>query len=175
MKIASKSPKREEIINKIIDSLTSDKITKVLRPNHPEKIYKAFMYPHLRDAIRDLYIQYRNYPKDKAEEHAKKSIIAEIDRSKTLHAFTFLGTKHRPDIILKFENTTIAIEIKVGDSGTSIREGIGQSIVYTTHYGFCIYVFIDSTRKDIVGGVEKKEKELIDELWENHNIRFIIV
>jgi len=46
----------------------------------------------------------------------------------------FLIVFHRPDMIVEFKDLNIAIEIKKVDNGSSIREGIGQCMIYSKYF-----------------------------------------
>ena len=87
-----------------------------------------------------------------------------------------MGTENRPDMVVDMNGLKIAIEFKKGKSGSDVRAGIGQSIIYSTHYDFVLYFFIDisddKTIKNAQGGVN--ETEFVELLWEQYNIKFIV-
>ena len=116
--------------------------------------------------------------KKRAEEIKETGFKWEQKIKTTVSHFDFLSTKHRPDSILEINpNLRIAIEIKKGDSGSAIRSGIGQSIVYATQFNFVVYFFVDITPGlDIKNSMTAQREEiLIQSLWDNYNIRFNIV
>lgn len=58
------------------------------------------------------------------------------------------GFKHHPDLTIGNDGT--AIELKVIQSGHSIREAIGQALCYRTHYRFAIMALMDLTKDRLV-------------------------
>jgi hypothetical protein len=75
------------------------------------------------------------------------------------------------------EGVTIAIEFKKGDRGSAIREGFGQSIIYSTAYDFVMYMFIDTSLdgKIVNGSTAVNEQKFLQNLWDNFNVKFAIV
>lgn len=75
------------------------------------------------------------------------------------------------------EDLRIAIEVKSDDSGSGIRNGLGQALVYSTDYDFVIYLMIDKSQDSAIANSTKNdlEKALIDRLWNSHNIRMVLV
>lgn len=78
---------------------------------------------------------------------------------------------------MKVGGLKIALEVKVGDSGQQIREGIGQAIVYSTKYDFVVYLFVDnSPNKKVLSSVYGlQEQRLAEQLWSEFNVRFHVV
>ena len=100
----------------------------------------------------------------------------EGDVNTTVNHILFMGTRNRPDMVVEMNGIKIAIEFKKGKTGADLRAGIGQSLIYATHYDFVLYLFVDiSDDKKIQnaqGGVN--ELSLTGELWDNYNIKFIV-
>jgi len=71
----------------------------------------------------------------------------------------------------------VAIEIKRGSSGSDLRSGIGQSIIYSTHYDFVITLFIDTSDDKRVFNARQGSNEInfTETLWKNYNIKFITI
>ena len=88
----------------------------------------------------------------------------------------FMGTKNDPFLIVDMHGVKIAIELKKGKRGIDLKDGIAQSMIYSTYYDFVLFLFMDvSEEKRIVnaqGGVN--EKSLVYELWKQWNIKFMI-
>ena len=61
--------------------------------------------------------------------------------------------------------------------GSSLREGIGQSLVYASAFDFVVYLYVDISKdkkiRDAKNGTH--EQALIQELWEDHNALFEVV
>ena len=95
-----------------------------------------------------------------------------------MKSFTFYGTNHRADAVFEVEeNFRLAIEIKKGNSGSSIRSGLGQSIVYSANYDFVLYFFLDTTPNKSIANADRAphENDLTENLWDDFNIRFIVL
>ena len=88
-----------------------------------------------------------------------------------------MGTSNRPDMTVEANGVRVAIEFKKGYNGSSLRDGFGQSIIYSTAYDFVIYMFIDiSDEKKIVNGATSVvEQAFLEKLWDNFNIKFLVV
>jgi len=71
----------------------------------------------------------------------------------------------------------VAIEFKRGQSGSSLREGFGQSLIYSTAYDFVIYMFIDTSdeKKIVNGATSVAEQSFLKNIWDNFNIKFLVV
>jgi len=78
---------------------------------------------------------------------------------------------------LSIYDLRIAFEIKKGNDSAAVRAGIGQSIVYSTQYDFVLYFFVDTTAGGDIYNAQsgEKEKQLIESLWNNYNIKFKVV
>ena len=88
----------------------------------------------------------------------------------------FMGTKNDPFLIIDMHGVKTAVELKKGKRGIDLKDSIAQSMIYSTHYDFVLYLFMDiSEEKRIVnsqGGVN--EKTFVNELWKSYNIKLII-
>jgi len=166
---ATKSAKRIDIIKKVITQLKD-----VSKNENIETIY-----PHLLNEVTRLYEEYKGLKSETARERAKKNLLWEGNVNTTVHNVLFFGTSHRPDLVLQFEEgLRIAIEIKRGDSGDSIREGIGQSLVYSAcSFDFVVLLFIDTSKEGkIVNSMSgDKESRFIEQLWFEHNVLFSVI
>lgn len=100
----------------------------------------------------------------------------EGDKQTSISNFNFMGVQHRPDFEIRIRDTVIAIEVKRGETGQAIRDGLGQALVYSQKYDFVIYLFIDKSKGKALrkATTKSKEKALLDSLWKHHNIRFAI-
>ncbi|MGU9957367.1 MAG: hypothetical protein ACNYPI_06980 [Arenicellales bacterium WSBS_2016_MAG_OTU3] len=95
----------------------------------------------------------------------------------TVNNFTVFSTNHRPDAILDLEDFRIGIEIKKGEGGGTLRSGLGQCLLYSSEFDFILYLFVDITpnqniQKSTNGS---REKEIIEDLWQSHNVMFDII
>ena len=175
MKKTKKGAKRIEVMETIMNSLKSDDIYNVLNyQNMNESQIKQYMHQPLLSKLAEVF---EKQGIKHGYETAKRSLLWEGNKQTVVNNVTLFGVQHRPDFVLKMKDYSIAIEIKRGTNGSSIREGIGQSIVYSNCYDYVVYLFIDTSySKQILNSLGgKKESCIIDELWKNHNIMFDIV
>ena len=174
----SKSGPRTKVINSIISTLKSPEIYNTInyRKQSEDKI-KQFMYPYLLNKIAKLYEDQDKVSPKTAKKKAKEGLLWEGNVKTTVSNKLFLGAQHRPDFVVEYKDLTIAIEIKRGDNGSSLREGIGQSQVYSTHFDFTICLFIDTSKekKILNASTSDEEKKFINRMWRNSNIKFIVV
>lgn len=175
--MAKKSEKRLDTMKKIMDALKSPDIYGVInyRKQSEDKI-KTYMHQPLLDTVRKLY-EDRGLTNGTAVQRAKDSLVWESNVAQTLHQTKMFGVWHRPDFTIDIDGIRIALEIKKGNNGSSIREGIGQSVVYSHDYDFVVYLFVDiSPDKRMVKSLgEELESKIIADLWNNHNVMFDIV
>jgi len=86
------------------------------------------------------------------------------------------GFSHRPDISIGNDGT--AIEIKVIRSGSSIRDLLGQAVVYRMHYRFVILVMVDLTQDcrtvELCKDKKSQEFSLLSGLAEQMNVYTVI-
>lgn len=175
LKLARKSDRRHQILTRIMDSLKNDDVfNRVKYKQKSESELQNRMATSLHKEVKSLYEEYKGYKSDTAEKMARMKFASEEDPNTTVNNFMFMGVQHRPDFTIELGDMNIAVEIKKGGSGQSIREGIGQSIVYTTNFDFVVYLFVDTSRDDRLKNAMtgKKEQELTNSLWEQHNILF---
>ena len=168
MSRANKSQKRSEFIDLISESITHDEVLGNIDYKHKtEDQIKKFIHPHLVESLTD-YISEQDY--------VKKNLKWKGNKTNAVSHILFMGTENRPDMVVDMNGLKIAIEFKKGKSGSDVRAGIGQSIIYSTHYDFVLYFFIDisddKTIKNAQGGVN--ETEFVELLWEQYNIKFIV-
>jgi len=178
MKQKSKSQKRIELLDLVSESITQDDVFNVIDyRNKSEDQIKQFIYPHLVDDLAQYMVQEQGIDKAVAKDKIKKSLKWEGNVNTTINHILFMGTQNRPDMILEINGLKIAMEFKRGDKGSDLRSGIGQSMVYSTHYDFVLYLFIDTSKdKRIVnarGGVN--ETEFVELLWNQFNIKFVTI
>jgi hypothetical protein len=174
----SKSVNRKKLLNSIIEALKhSDIYGTINYRKQSESKIKQFVYPVLLTKISKLYETTHDVTPEHAMKKAKKCLLWEGNVNTTISNNMFMGTQHRPDLVVDMDDVKIAIEIKKGDNGATIREGLGQSLVYSNIFDFTIVLFIDTSKdKRIANGcTSNEEKRFIDELWRKHNIRFEVV
>lgn len=174
----SKSNARNWLLDEIVSTLKHPDIYNTIDYRHQkEDKIKQFLYPHLLDKVTELYKKDSKISDRKAKKNAKKSLLWEGNVKTTVSNRLFLGTQHRPDFVLEFKKLSIAIEIKRGSKGSSLRESIGQSHVYSNLYDFTISLFIDTSKdkKILNSSTSDEEKKFIKGLWKKNNVRFEIV
>ena len=177
MKLANKSKKRTYIINEITESLTSiESFGKINYKRNDESFIKSHQHPFLLSTLADIFKE-RGYDKKKACKKAGESVVWESDNHQTLSNVKLFSVNHRPDFLINIDGMKIAVEIKKVDKGCSIREGIGQSIVYSRRYDFTILVLIDCTKNKKIAKSLKNDDEMsiVEDLWGHFNVKFVIV
>lgn len=178
MTVATKSKKRTDFIELVCESLTTDEIFNTIDyKNQSEDKIKQFTYPHMVNALTEYIVEEMGKTRESARKFVKQRLKWEGNVNTTVHHTLFMGTRNRPDMVLEMSGVNIAIEFKKGDTGNSLRSGLGQSLIYSKDYDFVIYLFIDTSKDGKIKNSEdnKKEKELVKDLWKRYNIKFKVV
>ena len=178
MKLASKSKKRIDLLEAIQDGITTRDIFETInyKAQSEDKI-KQFIYPQLLDQITEYIVEKKGFSRGLAREKARTMIKWEGNVNTTVKNIQFMGTANRPYMTIESDGVTIAIEFKKGDRGSELREGFGQSIIYSTAYDFVMYMFIDTSLdgKIVNGSTAVNEQKFLQNLWDNFNVKFAIV
>jgi hypothetical protein len=103
------------------------------------------MYPHVIDVMTEYLIKNKGIGRSEAKNQVKDMLLWEGNVKTTVKNIMFMGTQNRPDMVFEIADLKVAIEIKRGASGSDLRSGIGQSIIYSTHYDFVLTLFIDTS------------------------------
>ncbi len=176
--LAKKSTKRLKIIRSISDVITDDKIfTQIDIHNMSEAKIMGFMKRYFEEGLEDLYKDISPGLKESTyEKKANEALVWGPDSSTFIPAVNLLGTRNIADYLVNIEGMQIALEVERGEDGKSVRDGLGQCIVYSTDYDFVIYLLIDiSKEENILNSLENtKEQRLIGSLWENHNVLLVV-
>lgn len=181
MAISNKSTKRTKLLEDIIEVMKTHEIfsDNVKRKDDEVTIQKALFLRLEKGKLLSNILLENNITttKEKADMIALKNFSYEQDINTTVKQFCIFGTQHRPDAVLDLGDFRIAIEVKKGNNGSSIRSGLGQSLLYSHQYDFTIYFFVDTTQGlDIKSSVQgSKEQEIINQLWDSYNVKFIVV
>lgn len=91
---------------------------------------------------------------------------------------TTFGARNYPDFIMT-DPYLIAVEYKQSPNGSTIKQGIGQSIMHTLceDFHFVYYLFHDQSKdKRIQNSISNEmESMIIDKMWQDFNvfIRFV--
>ena len=175
MQKAVKSQKRVDLINSIIDDIKNhEKFDNNIKRTSPEKEIQKDIFQRLeKKSLKSIVQNYLDCSTKHAEEIVTKKFKWESDKNTTLHNFNRFGINHRADATLEIDGFTIAIEIKKDN----IKEGIGQSLLYSSVYDFVIFVFVDHTADFSVKNSlsRTEENDIINKLWDAHNIKIEIV
>lgn len=176
---ATKTARRVEFIDGLIDIMTAHKIYKGLPYTITEEAFVSKIQIPLRDGLADLFA--KEYPRNSAkwcEDTAEKALICEKDTTVTVNNTVFFGTQHRPDMYIRENNYRIALEYKIVKTGDMIRAALGQCLVYSSDYDFVVCLLLDVTkdgkiRRAFLKG--EKEKRLLKELWNRFGVKVIVV
>ena len=178
MKLASKSKKRLQILDALCEGITHDEIFGTIdyKKQNEDKI-KQFMYPHIVDTMTEYLVENEAMGRHEAKDRVKKALKWEGSNNPPVHNIVFMGTQNQPTMVFEFGDLRIAIEVQKGVSGADLRAGIGQSMIYATHYDFVITLFIDISEDKRVHNASSGSSEymFIDNLWRNYNVKFITV
>jgi hypothetical protein len=177
----SKSKRRIKIVKSIASAISSNKIFDVIDyRNRNEDYIKQYMHQPLISELEALYEDLelsKSADKELVKQKAKNCLLWEGDVTTTVNNFTIFGTQHRPDFVVKIDKLRVAVEVKKGETGHSLREGIGQSLVYSSEFDFVVYLYVDISKdkkiRDSMTG--EREQELINDLWKRHNVLFQVV
>lgn len=175
---ARKTDRRKQILDRIMCALKHDDVfTRLKYKQKTESELQNRMAIPLHHEVKALYEDFKGYIPETALKHANIDFASEDDPNTTVNNFMFMGVQHRPDFTIDFDDIKIAVEIKKGTSGQSIREGIGQSIVYNSNFDFTIYLFIDTSKDNRIKNAFNCEREIQvrESLWENHNVLFEVI
>lgn len=171
--IARKSQRRRAILEGILEALKNDEVFDRLKyKNKTESELQNRMATSLNRKVSTLFQEYKGYNPERAVSEARVRFACEEDPITTVKNFMFMGVQHRPDFTIDLDDFTIAVEIKKGSSGQSVRECIGQSVVYNTNFDFTVTLYVDTSADDRIKNAfnGEREKELLESLWNNHNV-----
>lgn len=174
-----KSVKSVNIVKRIATILKTPEVFGVIKYQEKNEDYiKAQMYPHLLREVAKIYEDVGGFKPDTCMKKAKENLLWEGNVHTIVNNVTLFGVWHRPDMILDYaDNMRVAIEIKRGDAGKDIRDGVGQAVFYAQHFNFVILLHVDTGReKNILNAMNGvREQNLIKSLWDIHNIHLDVV
>lgn len=181
VKRAKRTNKRTDLIKSITKTMLDHELFGGVTSRKSDSEYniQKAVFLRLNSAISKILQEEYGMRKSLADEVPSSYFKFEQNTKTTVNNFSLFSTGHRPDGVLEIpnEDLRIAIEIKKGDSGGAIRSGIGQAVVYSYEFDFVIYFFVDTTPgnniKSSATGV--KEDDLIQSLWDNYNVKLVIV
>lgn len=178
MKLASKSKNRLAILDMIEEGISSREIFETIdyKSQSEDKI-KQFIYPNLLNHLTEWVMDKKGFSKGLAKEKAKTMIKWEGNVNTTVRNIHFMGTANRPDMTVDIGGIKVAIEVKKGSRGAALREGFGQAMIYSTSFDFVLYMFIDTSEDGRIknGSTAITEHAFLDNIWDNFNIKFIVV
>ncbi len=178
MKLASKSKNRIAILEMIQDGISSGEIFETIDyKNQSEDKIKQFIYPNLINKLTEYVMEKKGFSRSLAREKAKTMVKWEGNVNTTVKNIQFMGTANRPDMTVDVAGIKIAIEVKKGSRGSALREGFGQALVYSTTHDFVLYQFIDTSEDGRIknGATAITEQHFLNNIWDNFNIKFIVV
>ena len=87
---------------------------------------------------------------------------------------TTFGSRNYPDFIIQ-EPYSVAVEYKQSPNGSTVKHGIGQSIMHTLcgDFDFVYYLFHDESKDKCVERSKTRpiEKATIARMWQEFNVR----
>jgi hypothetical protein len=179
MKLASKSKNRIAILDMVQDGISThnqELFETTDYKNKSEDDIKKIIYPNLLNKVTEYVMGKKGFNRSLAREKAKTMIRWEGNTYNSVKPIHFMGIDSRPDMSLDINGVKVAIKFKKGNRGQELREGFGQSLIYSTVYDFVIYMFIDTSEDNrIINGAESvTEQRFLDNIWDNFNIKFVI-
>jgi len=176
--MANKSRRRVKMVRAIEKSIMHPDIYGTINYRRMnEAQIKQYMHRYLLDCVSSLYKDDKKCNEDTSIKFAKSAVLWEGNVKTTINNLIFMGTQHRPDMVVEFPKYRIGIEVKKGNAGGVVREGIGQSIVYSTVFDFVICLVVDTSNdKKILNSVKSdKERQVVKSLWNEYNISFNVI
>lgn len=179
MKKKRKGKKLMKVINDMMEMMMSHEnlSPKIGRKSKTETSIQETVFSKLDMNLPDVVQKYYGYTRKTAKKIVDKDFCFEAKTNCHVSSVQFFGKPHRPDAEFELKGVTYGFEIKKGKKGFSIRSGIGQSIVYSTQFDFVLYFFVDTSKGRDIKNVEEgsKESAIIDSLWDDYNIKFVII
>jgi hypothetical protein len=176
MKLKRKSKEIEAFVDGLHKHIISDKTFRKMTLGKSEVQIQGEIRPIILDYLKKWFkksgvVDYEN--------KAHKSFYWEGQESRHEGAnVSVFGAYNYPDFIIK-KPYNIAIEYKQSPNGSTVKQGVGQSIMLTQsgEYDFVYYLFNDqSPSKKIVESLKSKaEKKITSNLWVNNNVRFAVI
>lgn len=133
----------------------------------------------IQTEIRPLILRYlENYFrkggfKDPVAKAIKSFYWEGQERSFGKNRNTTFGSRNYPDFIIQ-EPYLVAVEYKQSPNGSTVKHGIGQSIMHTLceEFDFVYYLFHDESKdKRIESSVQgRTEKATIKRMWQEFNV-----
>jgi hypothetical protein len=175
---AKKTEHRKLIIENIMKAITSDNTFSVIGSGHSEAQIATHLHQTILRQLENLWkVLEPDLNSKSIEKKAKASFLWEGDKNTTINNIIFMGCQHHPDYVVQIDGIRIAIELKRGETGSAVREALGQCLVYSTQFEFTCCVVVD-TSKDGKCSVAYKtgdlERQLLETLWDKFNIRLSI-
>jgi len=181
LSVPNKSERRTWIVDQILAAMMSDEIFKTLDYRHKRESYiKQYMHQIIKRKLAEIHARLTPGQSDTTlSRKASESLLWEGDVNTTINHIRFLGAQHRPDFKVLIDGLRVAVEVKRGDRGSAVREGIGQSLVYAASedFDFVVYLFVDTSKdKKIRDSLRRdRERAFVNSLWDSFNVRFDVV
>ena len=168
MRFKKKTAKLESFISGLVSRIKKDPALAVFdTKNVEEKVGQSQLSSVILDHLEAYFHDYKD-PMQKAieafywEGHQKRKGVAKM----------IFGGRNYPDMII-YEPYRIAIEYKLTDSGSVVKQGIGQCMMYTLsgEHDFSLLIYHDrSNEQAIRKASEKREEKLIIEELKESNV-----
>jgi hypothetical protein len=178
---AKKSAKRIKFINAIFSGLDDKKTFSMIGSGKNESSVADHVSHTLSNALEKYYREVFPHQSERSIlRKTEDSLLWEGNKNTTVNNISFMGTQSRPDFVAQFDGLRIAIELKRGENAQKVRDLLGQCLVYSTQFEFSCALFVDtSTDKKVKRAFcepgNTLEKQLLDSLWQNYNIKIVIV
>ena len=167
--------KKTEKVRNFLEELHKRIVTDYLFNNETEKRSESYVQAQIRPIIFNFLVdKFKELNFVNPEKKANKSLYwggsGKVYEGERGEAF---GTKNYPDFIIKAPYH-VAVEYKKSDSGSLVKQGIGQSIMHTLckghHYVYMLFQDENKDKKILKSIAGETEAGTIREMWEKHNV-----
>lgn len=176
---ARKSARRSALTDGIMRGLTNEAVYRIIGSGRSEAAVADHLQHSLVAALEKVHAELDpTVTRETIQRRALEGLLWEGNVNTTINHIQFLGAQHRPDFIVQFDDIQVAVEVKRGESGASVREALGQCLVYASRFAFTCCVLVDTSRDKKLKRAHdsgRVEQYMFDRLWNDFNIRFGVV
>ncbi len=174
---ARKTAKRVDIVDRIAAAVAAPVPARRLGlPAKDERKIAVAITLQLEMALREIIQDYNpDLLEETVERKAREALLWQTTAPE--NEIHFMGTDHRPDFVVNIEGIRVAVDVQQGEDGPAVEFGLGKALVYAYHHDFVVFSLIDnsSSHQIQLSLFEPSEKAFVEQLWEDHNIRFRVV
>ncbi len=163
MRFRKKTAAFTAFMNGLVRNIERDEVLKKFDTSNAAETVGQSQLSNVIHKYLEKYFQNFKNPSRKAAEEC----YWEGQRKRDGAAKMIFGGRNYPDLII-YSPYRIAIEYKLHKSGSLVKQGIGQCMMYTMsgEYDFALLVYHDRTKEKTICSASKKQQEklIIEEL-----------